>query len=84
MFNPHVSGPIEAFVLAREDGIRTWRGMMGPTRALDAQYTQPTSLRGLHGLSNTRNATHGSGKPRCFIHNFSKQAVLRLLINYII
>ncbi|CAH1398935.1 unnamed protein product [Nezara viridula] len=58
------SGPIEAFILAREDGIRTWRGLMGPTRALDAQYTQPTSLRGLYGLSNTRNATHGSDSPQ--------------------
>ncbi|CAH1398936.1 unnamed protein product [Nezara viridula] len=65
------SGPIEAFILAREDGIRTWRGLMGPTRALDAQYTQPTSLRGLYGLSNTRNATHGSGRPSYFIYNDS-------------
>ena len=60
-----LSGPLESYILAREDAIHAWRGLMGPTRALEAQYTQPSSIRGLHGFSNTRNATHGSGKLNC-------------------
>lgn len=57
------SGPINSFILAREDAIKKWRDLMGPTRTLDAQFTAPNSLRGMYGLSNTRNATHGSDSP---------------------
>ncbi|XP_014239539.1 nucleoside diphosphate kinase 6 isoform X2 [Cimex lectularius] len=54
------SGPAESFVLARENAIKHWRTMMGPTRVLESQYTHPYSLRSLYGTSNTRNATHGA------------------------
>jgi nucleoside-diphosphate kinase len=35
---------------------------MGPTKVYHAQFTAPESIRGRFGLSDTRNATHGSGE----------------------
>lgn len=57
------SGSISVHVLAREDAIKRWRDMMGPTRVFKALYEEPNSLRGRFGLSDTRNATHGSDSP---------------------
>jgi nucleoside-diphosphate kinase len=34
---------------------------MGPTKVYHAQFTAPESIRGRFGLTDTRNATHGSG-----------------------
>ncbi|KAK9504915.1 hypothetical protein O3M35_009083 [Rhynocoris fuscipes] len=75
------SGPIISFLLARENGIKHWRAMMGMTRSYEAHVCDPMSLRGLYGLSNTRNVTHGSdslqsAKEECSIFfpefNFTK------------
>lgn len=33
---------------------------MGPTKVYQAQYVAPNTIRGMFGLSDTRNATHGS------------------------
>lgn len=33
---------------------------MGPTKVYKTIYTNPETLRGLYGLSDTRNACHGS------------------------
>ncbi|CAJ1078160.1 nucleoside diphosphate kinase 6 [Xyrichtys novacula] len=54
------SGPMRAYVLAREDAIRHWREMMGPTKVFRARFTSPASIRGQFGLTDTRNTTHGS------------------------
>ncbi|KAM3603587.1 uncharacterized protein V6R79_025592 [Siganus canaliculatus] len=54
------SGPMRAYVLAREDAIRHWREVMGPTKVFRARYTSPASIRGQFGLTDTRNTTHGS------------------------
>ncbi|TRY57951.1 hypothetical protein DNTS_009832 [Danionella cerebrum] len=54
------SGPMRAYILAREDAIAHWRGMMGPTKVFRARFTAPDSLRGQFGLTDTRNTTHGS------------------------
>ena len=35
---------------------------MGPTKVYRAQFTAPDSIRGRFGLSDTRNAVHGSGE----------------------
>ena len=35
---------------------------MGPTKVYRAQFTAPGSIRGRFGLSDTRNAVHGSGE----------------------
>ena len=54
------SGDVEARVLAKPDAIAAWRALMGPTKVLRAIYEKPESLRGRFGLTDTRNATHGS------------------------
>ncbi|XP_010733560.1 nucleoside diphosphate kinase 6 [Larimichthys crocea] len=54
------SGPMRAYILAREDAIRHWRELMGPTKVFRARYTSPASIRGQFGLTDTRNTTHGS------------------------
>lgn len=56
------SGPSEAYILARDDAIAVWRQLMGPTKVFKCQLTHPDSIRAKHGLTDTRNATHGSGK----------------------
>lgn len=54
------SGPMRAYVLARDDAIHHWREMMGPTKVFRARHTSPDSIRGQFGLTDTRNTTHGS------------------------
>ncbi|XP_069701455.1 nucleoside diphosphate kinase 6-like isoform X2 [Periplaneta americana] len=57
------SGPSEVHILARQDAIKVWRDLMGPTKVYQAQYIAPESIRGSFGLSDTRNAAHGSDSP---------------------
>ncbi|KAM9703133.1 nucleoside diphosphate kinase 6 isoform 1-T3 [Menidia menidia] len=57
------SGPMRAYILAREDAIRHWRELMGPTKVFRARYTSPGSIRAQFGLTDTRNTTHGSDSP---------------------
>uniref|UniRef100_A0A4W6BRC8 Nucleoside diphosphate kinase B n=1 Tax=Lates calcarifer TaxID=8187 RepID=A0A4W6BRC8_LATCA len=38
-------GPMRAYILAREDAIRHWRELMGPTKVFRARYTSPASIR---------------------------------------
>ncbi|XP_061609002.1 nucleoside diphosphate kinase 6 [Phyllopteryx taeniolatus] len=54
------SGPLRAYILAREDAVRHWRELMGPTKVFRARYTSPASLRAQFGLTDTRNTAHGS------------------------
>ncbi|XP_075940217.1 nucleoside diphosphate kinase 6 [Anarhichas minor] len=54
------SGPMRAYVLAREDAIHHWRELMGPTKVFRARYTSPATIRAQFGLTDTRNTTHGS------------------------
>ncbi|XP_042245993.1 nucleoside diphosphate kinase 6 [Thunnus albacares] len=54
------SGPMRAYILAREDAIQHWRELMGPTKVFRARYTSPASIRAQFGLTDTRNTTHGS------------------------
>ncbi|XP_017774198.1 PREDICTED: nucleoside diphosphate kinase 6 [Nicrophorus vespilloides] len=54
------SGPIDLYILARRDGIKEWRKLMGPTKVFRTQFFEPETIRGKFGLSDTRNATHGS------------------------
>uniref|UniRef100_A0A3B5KHL7 Nucleoside diphosphate kinase B n=1 Tax=Takifugu rubripes TaxID=31033 RepID=A0A3B5KHL7_TAKRU len=62
------SGPMRAYVLAREDAIRHWRDLMGPTKVFRARHTSPASIRAQFGLTDTRNTTHGSGRsPLCVL-----------------
>ncbi|XP_011151973.1 nucleoside diphosphate kinase 6 [Harpegnathos saltator] len=54
------SGPSDIHILAGHDAIAKWRHLMGPTKVYQAQYIAPDTIRGMFGLSDTRNATHGS------------------------
>ena len=54
------SGHVTALCLSKEDAIKGWRALMGPTNSLKAREEAPTSLRALFGTDGTRNATHGS------------------------
>ncbi|XP_012680164.1 nucleoside diphosphate kinase 6 [Clupea harengus] len=54
------SGPMRAYILAREDAISYWRKLMGPTKVYRARYTSPNTIRAQFGLTDTRNTTHGS------------------------
>ena len=49
-----------ALAIAGPNAITSWRAMMGPTKAYKARFSQPNSLRALFGISDTRNAFHGS------------------------
>lgn len=60
------SGKSQFLILAKENAIADWRKLMGPTKVYQAMYTAPDSIRGSFGLSDTRNATHGSGI--CLLH----------------
>ncbi|XP_033644998.1 nucleoside diphosphate kinase 6-like [Asterias rubens] len=57
------SGPLSAHILARHDAIAHWRHLMGPTKTFRAKHDAPDSLRARFGLTDTRNATHGSDSP---------------------
>lgn len=54
------SGAISAHVLAKNNAIEDWRTLMGPTKVFKTIHTDPNSIRGQFGLTDTRNATHGS------------------------
>ena len=72
-----VSGKLCAHILAGDKAIEKWRKLLGPTKVYKyvslkrpwhwlffrAQYEQPESIRGRFGLTDTRNAAHGSDSP---------------------
>lgn len=57
----HFSGPSVINILARPNAIRKWRELLGPTKVYMARFSHPESIRGMYGISDTRNAAHGSG-----------------------
>ena len=57
------SGPIVACCLAKNDAIKDWRALMGPTNTFTAREDAPKSLRAKFGTDGTQNATHGSDSP---------------------
>ncbi|XP_013793367.2 nucleoside diphosphate kinase 6-like [Limulus polyphemus] len=54
------SGAIAVHILGRENAIQHWRHLLGPTKVFKAQYEAPYSIRARFGISDTRNAAHGS------------------------
>ena len=55
------SGPSDVYILARHDAILKWRHLLGPAKVYQTQFTNPNTIRSMFGLSDTRNAAHGSG-----------------------
>jgi nucleoside-diphosphate kinase len=54
------SGVCHFHILMREDAIKTWRTLMGPTKVFKTRYESPDTIRGRFGLTDTRNCSHGS------------------------
>jgi nucleoside diphosphate kinase len=54
------SGSIVAMKLERENAIKTWRTVMGPTNFEVAKQEAPDSVRALYATNMTKNASHGS------------------------
>jgi len=54
------SGPCQPLILAKENSIQSWRELMGPTKVFKSRFSDPESIRGRFGLTDTRNSSHGS------------------------
>uniref|UniRef100_A0A7G3AFL4 Nucleoside diphosphate kinase n=1 Tax=Lutzomyia longipalpis TaxID=7200 RepID=A0A7G3AFL4_LUTLO len=54
------SGPSDVYILTRENAIAKWRELLGPTKVYKTIISHPESIRGRFGISDTRNAAHGS------------------------
>ena len=54
------SGECHAHILAKENAIADWRAILGPTKVFKTRFEQPLSVRGMFGLTDTRNVAHGS------------------------
>ncbi|KAK4516105.1 uncharacterized protein ATC70_011067 [Mucor velutinosus] len=54
------SSKLYALVLEKENAIKDWRQLMGPTTYKKARKTSPNSIRALFGKDASQNATHGS------------------------
>lgn len=65
------SGPTEVLILQRENAILKWRELLGPTKVFKALYSHPDSIRGLFGLTDTRNACHGSDSPESVLNEIT-------------
>lgn len=65
------SGPTEVLILQRENAILKWRELLGPTKVFKAIYSHPDSIRGLFGLTDTRNACHGSDSPESVLNEIT-------------
>ena len=54
------SGPVRVMVLAKENAIKDWRTLIGPTNVELARQEVPRSMRAQYGTDTTHNAVHGS------------------------
>lgn len=54
------SSPIYALILAKNDAIHSWRSLIGKANVYRTIYSDPDCLRSRFGLTDTRNAVHGS------------------------
>lgn len=54
------SSPIYVAILSKEDAIQSWRSLIGPASVYRNIYDHPSCLRARFGLTDTRNALHGS------------------------
>lgn len=54
------SSSIYALILAKEDAISSWRSLIGKANVYKTIYSDPDCLRSRFGLTDTRNAVHGS------------------------
>lgn len=57
------SRPILALVLSKENAVKAWRELAGPTNPRRAKEEAPQSIRGTFGIDGQRNAVHGADSP---------------------
>lgn len=55
------SGSIDLHIIGHANAVDLWRRMLGPTSVYKGQFENPYCLRGIFGISDTRNVAHGSG-----------------------
>ncbi|UJR23983.1 hypothetical protein I4U23_026949 [Adineta vaga] len=53
-------GPISCHILGRDNAIQEWRSMLGPTKVFKTVFEAENTIRGQHGVTDTRNCGHGS------------------------
>eukprot|EP00287_Rhodomonas_sp_CCMP768_P011564 CAMPEP_0196733058 /NCGR_PEP_ID=MMETSP1091-20130531/12267_1 /TAXON_ID=302021 /ORGANISM="Rhodomonas sp., Strain CCMP768" /LENGTH=158 /DNA_ID=CAMNT_0042076403 /DNA_START=119 /DNA_END=595 /DNA_ORIENTATION=+ len=58
------SGDVVVMILQKDDGIKGWRSLMGPTNSLKAKEQAKDSLRAKFGTDGGKNACHGSDSPQ--------------------
>lgn len=66
------SGPTIVLILEKQNAIQSWRSILGPTKVFKATYSHPDSIRGMFGLTDTRNACHGSDSPESVAQEIQK------------
>lgn len=54
------SSSIYALILAKNDAITSWRSLIGKANVYRTIYSDPDCIRSRFGLTDTRNAVHGS------------------------
>ncbi|CAM6083981.1 unnamed protein product [Calypogeia fissa] len=57
------SGPVRVLVLERQNAIKGWRALMGPTDSNKARLEASNSVRAKFGLDGQNNCVHGSDSP---------------------
>lgn len=57
------SGPVVALALERQNAIKGWRTLIGPTDSNKARLDAPNSVRAKFGLDGQSNCVHGSDSP---------------------
>ncbi|CAH8643003.1 unnamed protein product [Dicrocoelium dendriticum] len=63
LVNHMITGSLGVYVLRGPDAISRWRSLLGLTKVYKAVVLDPDSLRGMLGLTDTRNGFHGSDSP---------------------
>ncbi|XP_028178356.1 nucleoside diphosphate kinase 6-like [Ostrinia furnacalis] len=54
------SGCVDLHIIGHANAIELWRKLLGPTSVYKGQFQEPYCLRGMFGISDTRNVAHGS------------------------
>ncbi|EDV23126.1 Nucleoside diphosphate kinase 6 [Trichoplax sp. H2] len=60
LVNLMTGGPATIAILVGNNAITHWRDLIGPSRSHRARSSHPSTIRAIYGLTDTRNAVHGS------------------------
>ncbi|KAL3693178.1 hypothetical protein R1sor_006829 [Riccia sorocarpa] len=65
------SAPVYAMILEREEAVKKWRTLMGPTDSNKARIEAPNSIRAKFGIDGQQNCVHGSDSPEAAVREIS-------------